>query len=184
MKKLMMMIIAVAMAAVGYAQHGHGRPHRQGQRGPDMKETLGLDSAQYASIKGINQKYHERAVTLRRDTTRTIDARRTEFKSLHDARQKEINTVLTPEQRKKLETVKNERAERRKEAQKAFRDKRDNRIKSNLSISDKQLEEMKKARKESFEQAKNDYDWKMKSLLNEEQFKKWKEMDENKRRNR
>jgi Spy/CpxP family protein refolding chaperone len=184
MKRVVMMMAALTIAATGFAQHRHPHYNRQGQRGPGIKETLGLDSAQYATIKGINRKYHQKARTIRMDTSQSFDLKRKEFKSLQDARQKEITTVLTPEQHKKWETAKKERKEKRQEATKARKQHRDDRIKSNLSINDEQLEKMRKARKESFDKAQSDYEKKLKSILTEEQFKKWKEMDGKRKRAR
>lgn len=182
MKRIVMMLVAVTIAAAGFGQHRHGHFYRQSNRGPGIKETLGLDSAQYASIKDINKKYHQKARTVRFDTSQSIDAKRKNLKSLHDAKQKEISGVLTPDQEKKWETVKKERRERRQEAREAFKQAREDRIKSNLSINDEQLEKMRKARKESFDQAQKEYEKKLKSILSDDQFKKWKEMDGKRKR--
>jgi protein CpxP len=176
MKQIVMMMMAVAITVTGFGQHRHERGSAHGQRGTEMKEALGLDSAQYATIKGINRKYHDQARSLKQDTSQSLELRQKGFKSLRDAREQEINKVLTPDQNKKLDGLKQARKDKREEATKARKGRRDDQVKSKLSISDDQLGKMKKAREESFGQAQKDYEKKLKSILSDEQFKKWKEM--------
>jgi Spy/CpxP family protein refolding chaperone len=180
MKKIVMMMAALTIAAAGFGQH---RPmHRSHHRADAMTQALGLDSAQSAAIKSINRKYHQQVQQLKGDTSRAFDTKKDELKSLRDTREQEIDKVLTAEQRKKRETLQAERVEKRHKAMEARRDSHDERIKSKLSIDDKKLEEMRKARKESFSAAQVEYEKKLKTILTKEQFDEWKEMQDNRKK--
>jgi Spy/CpxP family protein refolding chaperone len=176
MKKIAMMMAAMTIVVAGFSQHGN--MHRRGHRGHAAQEALGLDSAQHAAIKSINKKYHNQARKVKDDSTRTFDARKTELKSIRESREQEISKILTPEQRKKRDAMKEQRGENRKREVQARRERRDERIKSNLSIDDKQLQQMKKARKESFSAAQKEYEKKLKTILSKEQYDSWKEMQD------
>lgn len=185
MKRNSLVFAALMITVASFGQHrhhGHGRDHRQPDQG--LKESLSLDSMQYATIKGINRKYSEQSRTLRHDSTRTFDEKKNDWKRLNDERQTEISKVLTPEQKTKWESLKKERVENRKAAQLEYKARRDNLMKSRLSINDAQLEKMKTARRESFEKARKDYESQLKSILTKEQFDKWKELNGDSKKDR
>jgi Spy/CpxP family protein refolding chaperone len=182
MKKIAMMMAAMTIVVAGFSQHRNVQRH--GHRGYTMKESLSLDSAQDAAIRSINRKYHEQARKVKDDSSRTLDARRTELKSIRESREQEVYKVLTVEQRKKRDAIKEQRTESRKRDVQARRDRRDEQIKSTLSIDDKKLQEMKKAREESFSAAQKEYEKKLKTILSKEQYDSWKEMQHNRKEHR
>lgn len=171
MKRTLMLFAVMAIITTSFGQgrrsHGH----------PDMKTALSLDSVQYASIKGINKKYMEKMRSIRHDSSRTSEQKRDGWKELREERESEIEKVLTPEQKTKWSELKKQRVEDRKAARLEVKARRDNHLKSKLSLTDDQLAKMKSARKESFENARKDYDSKMKKILTTEQYNKWKEMN-------
>jgi len=142
---------------------------------------LSLDSVQYATIKGINRKYADRARTMRHDTVRTVDAKRDDWKQLRDSRKDEIDKVLTPEQRTKWQNLRDRRVQDRRNARLDAMVKRDDRLKSRLSLTDEQLSKMKTARKASHEQARKEYESELAKILTKEQFENWKKGQEEKK---
>jgi Spy/CpxP family protein refolding chaperone len=178
MKRNLLVLAALIIVSAGF---GQVRPRHSNHHGPSMKEALSLDSAQFATIKGINRKYSERAKVLRHDTVRTVDAKRKDWQQLQEQRTRDINSVLTPVQQSKLEDFKKQRVEHRQAAKAEAKARRDGRIKSQLSLTDEQLAKMKSARKKSFDQARKDYETEMKKILTKEQFEEWKKMNEGKR---
>jgi hypothetical protein len=182
MKKIAMMIAAMTIVVAGFGQHRNVKAH--GHRGYTMHEALSLDSAQDAAVKKINRKYHEQARRVKEDTSRTLDARRAELKSIRESREQEVYKVLTAEQREKRDAIKKQRTESKKREVQARRDRRDEQIKSTLSIDDKKLQEMKKAREESFSTAQKEYEKKLKTILSKEQYESWKDMQNNRKEHR
>lgn len=122
MKKSLMLAGAMMISAFIFAQNDAAAPQRP--RGPreNMKTVLSLDEKQMSSIDAINKKYREKAEEQR--------------KGLNDQRQAEISKVLTPEQNKKWTDYKKERADK-------FAKARDERLKSDLLLSDDQLTKLK-----------------------------------------
>jgi Spy/CpxP family protein refolding chaperone len=106
-----------------------------------MKTVLSLDDAQYASIKEIHKNYGQKHHDLNKE------------------REAEISKVLTPEQNSKWTAYKKERHERRVK-------EREDRMKSRFSLTDEQMDKLKKLRQE--------HDTKMKSILSDEQYQKMK----------
>lgn len=178
MKRNLLVVAALVIITAGYGQVGPGKGRRH--HGPSMREELSLDSVQYATIKGINRKYSERARELRKDTVTRMEEKRESFKSLREERSEEIDNVLTPEQRTRWQALKKQRIDDRQAARLEAKARKDARIKSRLSLSDDQLAKMKSARKESFEQARKDYESRMKKILTKDQFNEWQKMNKEK----
>jgi hypothetical protein len=190
MKKSLIMVMLVMVGAVtfaqshrrGYEKHGNGQIEK-------MKTDLALNDTQYAAIKNINEKYAAKQATLKMDSS----AHET-FKALHQEKDKEIQAVLTPEQKTKWETFKVQRNETRKRKVTERLEGNDARMKSDLSLSDDQFTKMQAANKSfrekvktlkgqssgeqlrdnpEFKKLKTDHDAAVKNILTEEQFAKW-----------
>lgn len=196
MKRTMIVMSAVMMiSSFVFAQKKDGH-HRQRQGGLEkLKTELALDDQQYATIKGINQKYAEQFSQIRKDTVTSKSDRHTTLRALRDKRQTEINAVLTTQQKAKFETLKKERAEKRKATVKARGEERQAQLIKDLSLSDAQATKLKAANQAYVEKLKalrantdkestqaeikklrKDHQATLQSILTPEQFSKWKEL--------
>ncbi|MBX2964888.1 MAG: hypothetical protein KF845_01995 [Cyclobacteriaceae bacterium] len=199
MKKSVMLAAAMITGTIIFAQHEDGRHKRAGGYGETMKTVLSLDDNQDEAIREINKKYATRHVELRKDSTQTREEKRAESQSLMKERKDEIKAVLTPEQNAKWEEHKTQRLEKRKEHRKKGVDKHRERVKTDLSLSDEQAAKMQEAgkafreksrelkkdgkgEKEEFKKLKTEYDTTVKSILTDEQYQKWREMKNEKRK--
>lgn len=182
-------------ATTMFAQHRQKNFHgRSGHQADWMKKELALDDAQYATIKGINKKYADEHAVIRRDTTISREEKAESLKTLRTNHQKEISAVLTPDQKNKLKSLKEERAEKRKAHQQS---RRGDYLKKELSLTDEQMQKIEAARKTSrdnlsklwenntlsgeqkrseVKKIQNEHEAAMKSILDEQQFKKWQEL--------
>ncbi len=122
MKKSLMLVGALMMSTFIFAQKDAAPQEHRGDRGETMKTVLSLDDAQQSSIQEINKKYREKGREMGKD--------------LNKQRQNEISKVLTPEQNKKWDAYKKERADK-------FAKARDERIKNRLDLTDDQLKTLK-----------------------------------------
>ena len=192
MKRNLVAAIAMMIVTTIYAQQKENT-HPRHQRGDSMSKVLSLDDKQTETIKGIHKKYADKFNTIRMDSTMTLEDKRSASHSLQKEREAAINSVLTPEQNEKWKTYKAERTEQRKEQREKFMKEHESRMKTELSLSDDQAAKMKSANedfkakmnalrkegkedKESFKKVSADHENTVKSILSEDQFKKWKEL--------
>jgi len=132
-------VVALSASLAVAAPHEGGKRGRHGKGGGEfgqrMAEKLNLTEAQQAQIKSLQQGFREqnkpffestqetrkafREAKRANDTARleqlkpAMEAQRAQFKSLRDAHEQQILTVLTPEQRTQFAAMKAERQERR-----------------------------------------------------------------------
>ncbi|HEY3406354.1 MAG TPA: hypothetical protein VGK59_23360 [Ohtaekwangia sp.] len=198
MRKNFLLVVAMMMSTVIFAQHhkGDGRRHDPSEK---MKTVLSLDDNQYATIKSINKKYDEKRTSLRMDTLQSREAKHVAVKSLHRERQQEIDAVLTPEQKTTWKNYKTEQAKKQKEERQKSIEKHQAEMKAALSLSDEQAAKMKAAGddfkskrhaakkdgqrdKAEFRKLKEEHKAVVKSILTEEQFQKWTSLQAEKRK--
>lgn len=197
MKKSLMLGVWMMAATLVMAQPRSKDAHQHsGRNAEKMKTELSLDDEQYASIKKINEKYAGRHLMLRRDSTLERDQKLVEMKALRADRKKEVDAVLTPDQKTKWAAYREARAEKIKSRMSERQARHAGRMKEALSLTDEQQARMKAARetfKEKAEEARNNpnfsetekrseikklksvHEETVKSILTEEQFKKWTE---------
>lgn len=106
-----MLFLAVSFQTM--AQERGERPRRAGT-GPDrmitaMKERLDLSQEQVAKIQDIYRTSREEFGKLRQEDAEANRARRDEFRKIREKQQKEIDQVLTEEQRKEWKAWMEER---------------------------------------------------------------------------
>lgn len=196
MKRSMMVIGALMISSVIFAQTKDKRHHDGEARLEKFKSELSLNDTQYSSIKGINKKYAEQFSKLRKDSVTSKSEKHTTIKSLREQREKEINAVLTPDQKSKLESLKKERVEKRKADKKVRADEHQAKMVKELSLSDDQAAKIKEANKSLIEKTKalrensgdktsdkeemkklrKEHEATMQSILTKDQFAKWKDM--------
>lgn len=192
MKKSMMLVMGMMASAIVFAQ-GNQEGHKRGGRHESMKTVLSLDEKQDAAIRDINKKYADEYAELKKDSVQTREEKRKAGQALHEQRKNEIASVLTPEQNTKWKAHKEAQAAKRKEQVKLTAEKRDAKLKADLSLSDEQAAKIKTARtkfaekaktlrkdgkhdKEAFKKLRTGYDAEVKSILSAEQYQKWSAM--------
>lgn len=192
MKRYLMLSVAIMTSSVVFAQHRGGEKRRE-DVSEKMKTELLLTDAQYASVKGINEKYHERLVAVRRDST-TKESKLQMTRTLQKDRENEIEALLTPDQKQKWASFTAERREKGREHMKMAAEKYESGLKADLALTDEQFSKVQSAgksfreklqaihsmddasgevRKAEFEKARLAYEATMRSVLNPEQFQKW-----------
>ena len=97
-------MISSIMFAQSQMKDPAARAARQSEK---MKSVLSLNEAQYASIRDINEKYADKYSALKREEIAKKN-KHAEFSTLRKDHQKEIETVLTSEQKTKWENYKAE----------------------------------------------------------------------------
>jgi Spy/CpxP family protein refolding chaperone len=192
----MIVLGALMISSVMFAQTKEKHRHGGEARLEKFKSELSLNDAQYASIKGINKKYAEQFSQLRKDSTANKTEKHVAVKELHNKREKEINAVLTADQKTKYETLKKERNEKRKAQIKVRAEERTAQVAKELSLTDDQAAKIKDANKAFMEKAKalresnndkaankeefgklrKEHESTIQSILTTEQFAKWKDM--------
>jgi Spy/CpxP family protein refolding chaperone len=195
MKKSVMTGIWMLAATLAFAQPGSkGQAGKQAEK---MKAELGLDDKQYASVKGINERFAKKRMALRSDSTLAREKKITELKSLRTERKNEIESVLTPEQETKWSNYKKAQVEKRKTARAEKKAKRSEKVKAKLALTDDQqqkLENVNKALTDEATRLRKDtrlskdekraemkklratHETSVKAILTEEQFQQWKQM--------
>jgi hypothetical protein len=196
MKKSIMLGVWIMAATLLVAQPHPKNLHRNADKQVEkMKTELSLNEVQYASIKNITKKYADRQRLLGQDSTLARTEKSRKHASLRTDREKEINAVLTPEQKTKWSAYKDRQAEKRKGRIAESQKKHAARLKSVLSLSDEQQAMMQDAEEtfkqralqirdeskddshEAIRKLKADHEATVKTILDENQFKKWKELN-------
>ena len=193
-KHLALMAFIMAAAVVSAQEKGRG-DHRR-DMSEKMKTELSLTDDQYERIKAIDKAYRAQFHDLRSDSTKSKESKMKAMHSLGDVRKKEVEGVLTEDQKSKWQAQQTaRREEQRAHGQKVANDRAE-RIKKDLSLSDAQFEKFQKtnsefrkqahelrqkqlsdeARKNEFVKIRKSYDKSIKSILSKEQYKKWSEM--------
>lgn len=201
MKKILVLVIALMFTGTIYAQRAdspHKSPEdRAAKQAENMKQKLGLSDQQYASIRSINLKYAERISKLRADTATAREDRHKQMRDLHTQKQSEITQVLSDEQQAKWKTLREDQRNKAgaRQGRKGAGSESD--WKKSLSLSDEQSARLDEAhtafrekirtirddeklseeqRKEKAKAVRAEHESEVKSILSEEQFRKWKEM--------
>ncbi len=203
MKKSIMMIGLMLLGSMVFAQHKeHNQKERATKQSEKLKSELSLNDDQYATIEGIQEKYASKHDALRNDSTAERGNRLETLRTLRLKKEKEIEAVLTPEQKSKWKTLREERSAKRiieredrikkheqnltselklsddqvtkvDEANKQFRDK--------LSILRRESKEGMEAEKADRHKIRTEHDAAIKAILTDEQFSKWSSMKREKK---
>lgn len=180
---------------VAFAQE-KGRGHHQRDIAVEMKKELSLSDDQFQRIHSIEESYRAKFHELRTDSVTSREDKRKQMRSLGESRKKEVESVLTAEQKATWETRVAARREQHRAHARQVNEDRAARMKSELSLSDKQFDKMQNAqrefrekasklrekglsdesRKAEFKKLRDEHEKAIKSILNKEQYKKWTEM--------
>ncbi|MCX7705462.1 MAG: hypothetical protein N2115_04305 [bacterium] len=95
---------------------GLGIKRAPGEMGLGHYSRLNLTEEQKAKIKEIQKSRREQLSALKQDTTLTAEQRREKARAIFESTQKQIDEILTPEQRQQLEQLRAEMKEKMKSA--------------------------------------------------------------------
>lgn len=174
----------------------HGRHHNHEKRLEKMKTELGLSDSQVEQIKALHEKKKEESKSLRKEAKEGNEASRAKLKANREAFKAEMDKILTPEQRKKAEAL---HAEHKDPAKRA--EKRIEKLKSELSLTDAQATKVKaalvtkmtkmqalkeaageeKVNKTERKAIKTAFETELKSILSTEQFAKYEQIKADKK---
>jgi Spy/CpxP family protein refolding chaperone len=192
MKKQVILIVALTMSTLVYAQH-KGSGHHHDKLSDKMKTELSLNDTQYAAIKSIEEKYGKQHTSLRKDSTKAKDEKFKAMKALRDEKQKEIDAVLTPDQKSKWVAYQQAQMQKRNEHMQKAGERYEEKMKTDLSLSNEQFDKVKAAnktfieklsqlrkegqpdadRKSAVKEIREEHESSMKSILTPEQYSKW-----------
>lgn len=144
MKKIFIPIIAIfALTVSTNAQHQKGKSgnHRQHQKGM-MAEELNFTEAQKTQAKTINADYRKQMQELDKNESITVKTMRDRKSAIQKEKKTRMEELLTPDQQTKKKTMISEQ-KAKKEAGQA---KRMDKMKTNLSLSDDQVNKLKSVR--------------------------------------
>ncbi len=198
MKKVV--ILGVWMMATTFLvaqSHSNGAHSARVKQADKMKTELSLDESQYASIMSIHEKYIDKYRLLRHDSSMVRDEKFAQHRALRSEQEKEIDAVLTTEQKNKWEMYKADRREKSKARMSEKKKAHQARMKTSLSLTDKQASELDVAGKtfrtkmqelhkesgisdelrvEKMKTIKASHEATVRAILSDDQFKKWTEL--------
>ena len=191
MKKNVMLVVALLISSIAFAQMKQSGHRNGGGQAEKMKEVLSLSDEQYASVKSVNEKYAERFKQLRQGNSESRD----DYRKLQQERRSEINAVLTEAQQQSWKEYRTEQRAGRKKSFESRKMDRIERMKSSLDLSDDQIKQLQEANRKFADQRKNfmsdsslskeekmakfktlagEQNAAVKGILSPEQFEKWK----------
>jgi len=117
MKKIIFSaLIAVVVAGGAHAQDK--QPHRKGFRhhAPyGMYQQLNLTDDQKASLKSLNEDYRKQMAELKKHEDITVKEWKSRMESIRKEHRSKVDQVFTPEQKTKMEQLKQDRQKKMKE---------------------------------------------------------------------
>jgi Spy/CpxP family protein refolding chaperone len=203
MKKIMITAVIGLFAAISVQaqeiperKHDGYKPHSK-ERGHNKKEMadLNLSEEQKTKFKELNKEHRQQMEDLKKQDNITVKESRERMEKIRKEHQAKMQSLLTTEQKAKIEKNKLEQREKRVE----MGTKRAERMKTELGLTDEQSAKMLQNRKDAGEKMKAIREDKslteeqkkekikelykqqketLKSVLTEEQMKKLKESDQ------
>jgi Spy/CpxP family protein refolding chaperone len=126
----------------GYGMHTHH--HR------NMMMKLNLTDAQKQQVKDLNTDYRNQLKDLEKSETITLKDYCAKKASLEQERKSKFQSILTSDQKSKIAQARKERSEKMK----VMSEKRLEKMKTDLNLTDEQVAKIKEQRNNSIEQAK------------------------------
>jgi len=194
MKKCGLLLGLLVVSTIMFAQRKGDPMDRAARHADKMKTELSLDDVQYKAVKVINEDFANRQLKLRGDSTLSKQEKQKKAWTLRDEKNATIAKVLTEDQKSKWKSYRVSQAEKRKAGMTKYRGEHAQRMQESLSLSDEQTSKIKSIDKElgdrfralrsdsalaredlkkKAKQLRDEYRSKTKSVLTEEQYKKW-----------
>jgi protein CpxP len=132
MKKVVSLLFATALAATAIAQSEQSTEwqgkreaakERYEQRKAEMKAELNLSDEQAEKWERIDEKYGMQRKAYREAHQAERDAYRAKMKASRDSQRADVDAILTPEQRTKLDAIRAERKAQHAEKRKDWKQK-------------------------------------------------------------
>ena len=194
MKKCSLLLGLLMVSIIMFAQRKGDPMDRAAKQADKMKTELSLDDVQYKAVKAINEDFANRQLKLRGDSTLAKQEIQKKSWALRDEKNATITKVLTEDQKGKWKSYRASQAEKHKAGMAKYRGEHAKRMQESLSLSDEQTSKIKSIDKEfgdrfralrsdstlaredlqkKAKQLRGEYRSKTKSVLTEEQYKKW-----------
>jgi Spy/CpxP family protein refolding chaperone len=90
-------------------RRGEQRGQQRGDRMQRMAKELNLTAAQKARLQPILENSRQQMKALRSNTSLSPEQKRTRMRAIHEATQTKIRSILTTDQRRKLDEMKRQR---------------------------------------------------------------------------
>jgi hypothetical protein len=203
MKKCSLLLGLLMVSTIMFAQRKGDPMDRAAWQADKMKTELSLDDVQYKAVKAINEDFVNRQLKLRADSTLSKQEKQQKAWTLRNEKNAALAKVLTADQKSKWKSYRVSQAEKHKAGTAKYRGEHAKRMQENLSLSDEQTSKIKSIDKEfgdrfralrsdstlaredlqkRAQQLREEYRSKTKSVLTEEQFKKWETQKADKKR--
>ena len=194
MKKCGLLTGLLMVSTIMFAQRKGDPMDRAAMQADKMKTELSLDDVQYKAVKAINEDFANRQLKLRGDSTLSKQEKQKRAWTLRNEKNAAIAKMLTEDQKSKWKSYRISQAEKHKAGMAKYRGEHAQRMQESLSLSDEQTSKIKSIDKEygdrfrtlrsdstlaredlqkKAKQLRDEYRSKTKSVLNEEQYKKW-----------
>ena len=194
MKTCSLFLGLLMVSTIIFAQRKGDPMDRAARQADKMKTELSLDDVQYKAVKAINEDFANRQLKLRGDSTLSKQEKQKKAWTLRDEKNATIAKVLTEDQKSKWKSYRVSQPEKRKAGMAKYRGEHAQRMQESLSLSDEQTSKIKSIDKElgdrfralrsdsalaredlqkKAKQLRDEYRSKTKSVLTEEQYKKW-----------
>ena len=205
MKKCSLLLGLLMVSTIIFAQRKGDPMDRAARQADKMRTELSLDDVQYKAVKAITEDFANRQLKLRGDSTLSKQTLQKKAWTLRDEKNAAIAKVLTDEQKAKWKSYRASQAEKHKAGMAKYRGEHAQRMQESLSLSDEQTSKIKSIDKEfgnrfrmlrsdstlaredlqkKARQLRDEYRSKTKSVLTEEQFKKWEMQKADRKRRR
>jgi Spy/CpxP family protein refolding chaperone len=205
MKRSSLFLGLMVVSTIMFAQGKMDPVERSARQADKMKTELALDDVQSKAVKAINEEFALKFSNVRRDSTLSKDEKQKKMRNLHQEKDAAIGKILTPEQKEKWASQRAARTNKHRAHMGRHHGDRAMRMQEKLSLSDDQASKIKAIDKEfgekfralrsdstlahedTREKAKmlrQEHHSKTKSVLTEEQFKKWEEQKSERKRKR
>lgn len=148
-----------------WKMHQHNQEYGMNRhRGHSMMMNLNLTDAQKQQVTALNKDYRDKIQNLEKDDNITLKHYRAQKANLEKERKSKFQDILTADQKDKIAQARKERTEKMKE----MAQKRMDKMKTDLNLTDDQVAKIQDERKSMMEQAKA---IKENTLLSDEQKK-------------
>jgi Spy/CpxP family protein refolding chaperone len=150
MKKIIIILLAFSAFAfsasaqdINHSQYHHRHHHHHHYHGPMGMRTLNLSQDQIAQIKTYNKNYRDQLQDLNKNENITLKDYRDKICAMKKERKEKFLSLLTEEQKAKLQQFKIDRIQQHE----LVAAKRLDRMKANLNLTDDQVAKIEVQRK-------------------------------------
>jgi predicted transglutaminase-like cysteine proteinase len=203
MKKSMIFFGLMMATTLMFAQRRVDPMERATRQAENMKSEMGLDEVQFNAVKAVLEEYAAKITFVRRDSALSEEIKRERVAKLHHEREASLKKVLSQEQYEKLVADRSNHATKQRPRMTKHHEHYFDRMQKELSLTEEQAEKLKKINKEfgqkfravtsdstiaqedkkaRAKQVREEYRSKMKSILTEEQLKKWETLEAERKR--